>query len=285
MPQLEIDPSQFEGLLWSDHPDLPAKLGRFALATPDETHQIFDADGCMTTDELDSWGVATMLQTPLGKERDELLNSIFYPTHKTGRMKDYEAVLWWTLTLDNFIDNFREDVGLEDISEAGKAMEARDGLVEHFELLERLGIPSVVMSAGIKNPIDAFLAKYNLRPKVVMANEFTLSEEGKITYSNQDLIHINNKQEKAHGNGEIEELRRTRPYIFVVGDGSKDPRMAGTDTRNVLSIRTSMPQDLTPRQQISFFRRSIREGYDAISLDGSFRPIHRATGALALYAA
>lgn len=284
MARTEIDPSQFEGLLWSNHPDLPAKLGRFALATPDETHYLVDFDRCMTTSDLDTWGVTQSLQTKQGKEKDELLDAEYHPDYLRGLLSDEEITRWWRLTLDNIVTNIRPGTDLNDFREAGRAMTAREGLVEHFELLEKLGIPTVILSAGISNPISGFLDKYKLKPKLVIANELSQNPNtGKVGYDTDNLIDINRKYERALGNGDIEELRRTRPYVFVIGDGTQDARMAGPDRWNVVSIRTSMPQNLTPQEQACFLRISAEKGFDAVSADGTFRPIHRATGALALH--
>lgn len=285
MTELEIDPLQFEGLIWSDCPDVPLKLGKAALSTPDKAQLVIDFDNCMTTDDLDSFGAVQKLQNEQGKERDKFLKSIFEPIYESGNMDDYKAVLWWDLTLRNLVGTLKEDIELVDIGKTGEAMEPREGLVEYFSLLDELRIPSVVMSAGIKNPIDAFLEKNGLRPRIVIANRIYRDEEtGKIVYDSGDITHTYNKQEKAHGNGEIEALRKERPSIIIVGDGSKDPLMGGEDKTNIVSFCVGMPQDLTPEQQNRFLRQKLTiEGYDAVSLDGTFRPIHRATGALALH--
>src|SRR5687767_15975262 len=95
MANLEIDPAEFKGLHWSGLPDLPCKLGRAALWTPEKAHEIVDFDATMTTAALDSWGVMSGLQNEAGREKYLALKEENYPIHQSGRMTDSHAASWW----------------------------------------------------------------------------------------------------------------------------------------------------------------------------------------------
>jgi hypothetical protein len=277
----EIDPSAIEGFYWNPAVSTAQKLGRFATGTHDQYHLLFDVDGCMTTPKPDSFGAMSNIlsrgERPDGSVRDDiylrqdlLLNDIYYPVHASGNMKDYDAVMWWALTLQNYID---AHIAESEIVEEAQKIEARPGLLATLGLAKHLSLPSIAMSAGVGNAIEVFLKEHNIKLEALMANWLTDEDnDGYVDHIDwNSMIHVNNKFEMTHGNGAIEELRQERGLIFLFGDGSKDPRMAKGNRAGRIATRIGMPQGLSQVKVDGFLRKSFRQGYDAVSKDGTFR--------------
>ena len=259
MYKAEFDLNQLEGFIYHDPETIAAKLGEFAMAGPDAIHIVTDWDRTATANgggrDITSWGVVQSLLPKEGQEIDRDLYGYYQPKEQASTLTEEEAQEWWRKSLELHV---RYETNIRDMRRAvqGVGMRPRDGAVELFELCSQTNVPTVILSAGVKNVIEWVTQEHGMRPTAILATQLHTEEDGRVVGWNEDtLIHNYNKHEMGHS--EISAIQRNRPYTVLLGDSEKDPSMVEGD--NV--VRIQVVDDYPDRETLYL------PGYDMVVMN------------------
>lgn len=263
IPGLEVfDPIGFE-----------AKMRRFGAAGLEGMHTVFDFDLTLTAPTADSRPISSwrMLENhlpPDAKAHCEDLFDHYYPLEKNGTMTLEDAETWWNAALVTMRDSRVDLVKVE--AHFLEQDSIRHGSRELFDFMKQQDVPSIILSAGIKNVIDLWCAAYNISPTAVISTEFMTDENGRMTgWDESTVVHVMNKGESSHP--ELGRLRSERPNVIAVGDSIHDADMAEGDD-NVIRIRIvdTSPTDTYVGEEL---RSKTAERFDALIEDGDMLPV------------
>ena len=218
-------------------------------------------------EELTTWGLLSRKLPPdVLSEEVELYNK-FRPLEVSGKMTDGDAFEWWSKNLDLY---GRSRLKFSDLAhEVEDAIPARPGAKELFGICEKKEIPAVIVSAGIKDVIELWCRKYEVRPEVILSTKLYFDAEGYICGWDKDsLVHTLNKKEM--GKKFLDAMQKRRPRAILVGDSADDAAMVdGTD--NVLRFFIDDRKDEHMRNHD--FYDNVFEKFDLIIQSGSLLPI------------
>ena len=172
-----------------------------------------------------------------------------------------QAIKWWGWNLDLF-----KGLKTSRIEEAACLLQTRPFVKEFFNICQEKNIPTIIISASIKNVIESWCQKEKIQPTLVLSTEFSLSN-GKIAdWKKNTLIHSLNKREKGHR--EIKKIKTARPKTILIGDSLDDVPMAeGKD--NVIRIAIYDPKHGSDNNKLN----ELMEKFDLVFIGDSFRPI------------
>jgi HAD superfamily phosphoserine phosphatase-like hydrolase len=260
--------------IYDDKSHLKEKMDRFIEAGPDSLHIVFDFDRTLTVsredEDITTWHI---LKNHLPKEGQDQYQELFEENriHEiNGTMDDVRAVMWWSSILDLFV---KYKVDLDEVendflSKASIRPEAK----ELFDLCSQAGIPTVIMSAGIKDLIDIWARTYNINPTIVLSTSLQLSKEGIAEGWDKDsLVHILNKKEIDHP--ELTRIRLERPLSIIIGDSLNDADMA-TGTDDVIRIRLYDPRD-DEKTELDTMRAKTFEQFDTVIESGTLLAVRQ----------
>lgn len=258
-----------EGLVCADPVAVVAKLGRFATSGADDLHLVFDFDRTLTVSKADTnedittWHIMQKHLPPEGQASYQHFFDVYRPMEREGRMRLDEAIAWWSQILDLFVHH-KVDMGEVENDFLSKVT-IRPGTEELFTLTESLNIPTVILSAGIKDIIKMWAKAYGIHPSVILSTGLILDEGSRVTgWDESTLVHTLNKKEMGHA--ELSRLRTIRPLAVLIGDAVSDADMVDGQ-ESVLRVLVHNPRpdedpDIHPLQQ-----------FDLMSTTGDFRPL------------
>lgn len=257
-----------------DIDSLEAKLARFGLAGASGLHVVLDFDRTLTYSPRDgqkvvsSWQILEEHLPPEGSRRQRELFDTYYPKEKDGSMQEDESRAWWTGALGLFTEYKLDLIEVE--RQFVDNANIRPGVQELFSFCRQHDIPTVILSAGIKNVIELWARHYSLEPSVVLSTELILDEHGRVAgWEDNTLVHLLNKAEIGHP--ELSKIRHERPNAVLVGDGERDADMA-VGEENVLRVRI---QDFEPGETtdvVAYQRKTFAE-FDGLVQGESMLPI------------
>ena len=263
----EFDPEQ-QGFIPHDIETLAAKIGRFASDGVTQLHLVSDWDRTLTANggktDITSWEVAQRLLPPEGRELDQLFSEYFYARELDGTLTEADAREWWRISLGLQVEH---QTNIHDMKRAVREarMRPRAGAVALFQLCNELEVPTVILSAGVRNVIDWVTEEHDMHPSLILATNLTTDGAGHITGWDEDtLIHALNKNEM--GKQDIAAVQRRRPNTILLGDDRKDPRMV-TGRNHVIRFQV---KDGRPTR--SDRQDSQEAGYDAM-VSGALFPV------------
>jgi len=272
---LEVSQDVLEGFHVSDAETVRRKLRSFADAGPEALHVVSDFDLTLTAGKqagqnLGTWDVMDELMPPEGVARHTAIYQSFRPTEIEGKLTDAVASAKWAETLD-LITSYH--MKIDDIEAAFLAVATlRDGAKELFTLCESAGIPTVILSSGIRNVIELMAAYYDIHPTHILSNDLEIAAtDRRVTGWRRDtLVHMLNKSERGHG--ELAALRQARPNVLLLGDVPDDTKMVTGD--NVLRIRVLDPRKGETHILKDALQSSYDAGYDLVT-EHSLQPAAR----------
>lgn len=207
-------------------------------------HVVFDFDRTLTVprpgsqEDVTTWHIMNAHLPEDGQAQYQQLFEHYRALELAGTMTQEHAVTWWSSILDLFVDykvnlhNVENDF----LNKASIRPEAK----EVFDFCETTGIPTVIMSAGIKDVIDIWARAYQIHPTVTLSTALEISPQGVITgWDRSSLVHALNKSELGHS--ELAKIRQARPFALIIGDGLSDADMAEGE-ESVLRIRLYDPR-------------------------------------------
>ncbi len=261
-----------QDLVVGDSSALEAKIADFVRVGSNGMHVIFDFDRTLTVkrpgsdDEVTTWHILGEHLPPEGKLEYKNLFQKYRGVELRGELTTQTAIEWWSASFELYI---KYDINLTDVEDdfLNKAS-IRPGVAELFKLCAGHGIPTIILSAGIRDVIEIWCRRYKIEPSLIISTALTLDTSGKITGWEKDtLVHVLNKSEATHV--ELVKIRSERPKTFLVGDSLDDTTMASGD-RDVIRVRILDPRadEVTSEQEI---QRTL-EKFDALIQSGSLRP-------------
>ena len=232
-------------LIVADAASFAAKMSELRAHGADGMHAVFDFDRTLTVkrpgtqDEVTTWHILREHLPQDGQMEYQRLFNKYRRLELSGTMTEADAIQWWSAILNLFVER---GVDLAAVEEAFmERASIRPGTFELFELFAGHGIPTVILSAGIRDVIDMWCRKYRIEPTLVVSTSLVVDDCHRITGWEQDtLVHVLNKSEATHP--ELTSIRKLRPNALVVGDGLDDASMS-PDGHGVIKVRILDPRD------------------------------------------
>lgn len=249
------------------------KLQRFGAAGINSVHFVLDFDYTLTMPFMadgnrapSSWGILERHLPLLAQKQCQDMYEYYVVKEIDGTLTAEEAETWWTTAL-----TIQRDSQIDLSAVEAKFMEQatiRPGTHELFEEFDASDIPSLVLSAGVKNVIDIWCAAYGISPSLVVSTELITDDDGKmIGWDETTMVHALNKDETDHP--EMNRYKSERPYTVVIGDNLHDSKMAAGD-ENVIRIRIV---DLKPGDDSDAISQTTAEQFDAMLTTSDLFPI------------
>ena len=197
-----------ENIYFADKEKFEAIKSNFIKEWSAKIHILADFDGTLTKAyvnwEKRAWILNAIKENNLLWEEfkakgQELFNK-YYPLEIDPKVSMEEKLLhmsiWWEKTFEMMIEYW---LTIENINFAWNSDYAslRDWFTEFYKILEDKKIPLVVMSAWIKELVDAFFSSnlINTSNIDVIANEFIWDSKWISKWYNKPIIHVFNKSE------------------------------------------------------------------------------------------
>jgi HAD superfamily phosphoserine phosphatase-like hydrolase len=255
---------KLDGFIVKDPKLAARKLDRFTKYGAYGLNFVFDFDYTLTVGKnATTWELLHSLLPEDGRLTSKEIRTKYLAIEAAGKLSKEDSHNWTISELDLHTahgTNFRK------IEDAAKEMMLRPGARELFALCKERDIPTVVLSAGIRDIIDIILHEHRIQPTLIISIRLFLADDGRVIgWDNASMINNLNKHEK--GDLEISNLRKTRPYTVLIGDTLGDAAMV-KGTENVLRIRTrDSSGDESAEEQKAFRKASFAAGFDLIVED------------------
>ncbi|MEO5627967.1 MAG: HAD-IB family phosphatase [Candidatus Saccharimonadales bacterium] len=269
MPKIQEQYPIPEQLVVANPTNLQIKLADFAIGGATDLHLVLDFDRTLTIrkpgsrDEVTTWHILQE-HLPVDAKRayqDEFTK--YRALELEGRMTQEDAINWWTSILNLFVEN-KIDLNAVEEDFLSKAS-IRDGVPELMKLCQQNNIPTIILSAGVRDIIEIWCRKYGIQPTLVISTALITDSNNRIAGWKEDtLVHTLNKSEASHP--ELISIRSARPNALLVGDGVDDAAMADGED-NVVRLRLLDPRDDEETTEPVFGR------FDGLITSGNFKPI------------
>lgn len=194
----------------------------------DNIHLLLDFDRTLTKSrhksgkDISTWEILGNHLSAESKKAYRGLYEKYRPLELKNKLRAADAVLWW----EGVLKLFKKDkLKWSDIAKDVEInLPIRPGAKELFEFCKERNIPTIIISAGIKDVIELWCQKLEIFPTLVLSTNLTFSPEGIMNgWHKESLIHALNKKEKGHK--EVEKIRLVRPNTILVGDDMNDSAM------------------------------------------------------------
>jgi HAD superfamily phosphoserine phosphatase-like hydrolase len=250
----------------ADEEKVRDKLQGFRDARPDKLHFVFDFDHTLTaavrsSESVGTWAIVDEFLPSDVRAKHTKIYRHYRPIERSGRMTEAEAVEWWSQTLD-LICAARFNLFKTEQSFLG-AVKLRGGTKEIFDFCRQLGIPTVIVSAGIRQLIRIFVKHYGLDPDIILSTDLETAGDGRVTgWRSDSLVHALNKKERGHR--ELLQLCETRPYTILIGDGPEDVHMV-EGAEHVLRVCIMDPRKGETFDRTTFLETAFGAGFDLVA--------------------
>jgi len=249
------------------------KLNKIINEGKDKLHLLADFDRTLTTGkdktgrDVTSWNILTKLLPPKAFTKQQRLYEKYRPLEASGKMSSEIATSWANQVLKIIVESEINFLRIE------KGFSQKTSIRPHakriLDICNALEIPTVILSAGIKDVIDLWLKTYQISPTLVLATKLITDKNGKIINWNKNIVHVKNKKE--HGHEELTKIKKQRPNIILIGDAIEDADMAEGE-ENVLRIRVFNPREDEEFNQEDFVKNTF-EKYDLMIENGTLEPV------------
>jgi len=262
-----------KNLIFGDDRAAAEKITRIKKEGKDKIHAVLDFDRTLTPscnqkgEDVSTWKLLNKRLPAKAGATVAALYEKYRPLEISGKMTSADALAWWSSVLNLYTD--RNLKWLDLAIEVEETIPIRPGAKNFFDICGRKNIPTVIISAGIKDVIELWCQKFEINPTRILSTNLHFDAEGYVCGWDRDsLIHNFNKREKGHN--EIGALRQARPNTILVGDNIEDAAMAAGD-ENVLRVFIEDPRAGEPRED-NFYGR-IFEKFDIIIQGGTLLPL------------
>ncbi len=260
-------------LIAADEATLHDKIAQLTLGGTANLHVIFDFDRTLTvkkpgsTDEVTTGHILKEHLPKAGQQAYQRFFEKYRPLEMSGKMTEQDAVTWWSSVFDLFA---QYHVNLTAVEETFlERASIRPGAVELFKFLADNNVPTIILSAGIREVIEIWCRKYGVNPTLIISTALKINSRNEISGWHRDtLVHVLNKSEANHP--ELSAIRTSRPNALVVGDSLDDAAMA-PGGNGVVKIRI-----YNPRADESVSEEEMQktfEKFDALIKTGSLEPL------------
>lgn len=240
----------------------------------EKIHVVLDFDLTLTpsrnkpVQDATTWGLLERHLPAEASVEVKRLYDKYRPLEVQGKMTVTDAVDWWESALRIHQKN---GIKWSDIvCDVEEKMSIRPYVKEFFDACEKKGIPTIIISAGIKDVIDVWCRKFGISPTVLLSTSLIFNQEGRISgWEKDSLIHLFNKKEKGHK--ELGDIRQSRPNILLIGDTPDDALMVDGEEEVLRVIIDDPRDDDAVRDEI--FYDNIFRNFDLIIKNKSFFPL------------
>jgi HAD superfamily hydrolase (TIGR01544 family) len=236
-------------------------------------HLLVDFDRTLTIGknkdgrDVTSWNILTNLLPPKALAKQQALYKKYRPLEASGKMSSKEAESWARQVLKIFVKC------AVDLREIEKDFSVNTSIRNHakkvFDICNAFEIPVVILSAGIKEVIAVWSKNHQVSPALVLATSLITDSNGKIIGWDKNIIHVANKREQGHK--ELDEIKRKRPNIILIGDALEDADMA-EGNENVLRIRVFNPREDETLSREDFTKKTFGK-FDLMIESGTLEPV------------
>ncbi len=262
-----------DNLVFGDKAAVRNKLELICREGKDKLHAVFDFDRTLTPGrnengkDVASW---KLLNRRLPADKKAVVDALYKkyrPMELRGEMTVADAIEWWSAVLDAYKGRNLKWSELE--VEVEQIVPARSGVKELFDICGRKKIPTVIISAGIKDVIELWCRKFQISPTKILSTTLRFDDNGCVCgWKRESLIHNFNKREMGHS--ELAGLRRERPYAILAGDNIEDAAMAD-GIENVLRVFIDEARKDDSRGE--HFYEVIFEKFDIVIRGGNLQPL------------
>jgi 5'-nucleotidase len=249
------------------------KIEKIIKDGKNKLHLLVDFDRTLTIGrdktgkDIASWEILASHLPPKGLAKQHKLYEKYRPLELSGKMTHEEAINWASQVLNIVVEN---EISLMEIeTDFQQKTDIRPHAKKLLIFSKKLGIPTVILSAGIKEIIDLWAKTYQVSPALVLATKLITDRNGKIIDWDKNIVHVKNKRE--HGHEELTKIKKQRPNIILIGDAIEDADMAEGD-ENVLRIRIFNPRE-DEKANLKEFTKATFEKYDLMIENGTLEPV------------
>ena len=237
-------------------------------------HLVLDFDRTITKstnylgEDVTTWEILGKHLNKSAKKRYDYLYNKYRPLEVKNKIRLKDAMIWWEGILELYKEN---RLKWSDISkDVEKRMPIREGVKELFDVCIKKNIPTVIISAGIKDVIELWCQRFEVKPSVILSTNLYFDSKGFISgWDKKSLIHILNKKEQGHK--EINKIKRQRPKAILIGDHIKDADMV-SGRNNVLRIMVDDPRGEDLYRNDEFYNLILKK-FDLIIKNKTLYPI------------
>jgi len=260
-----------DGFIYSSADNIKTKIAGFKQAGVDQLQIVLDFDRTLTekhNQDSTSWQLMRTHLPPEGQIEAQKVFDHYRAIEIAEKLTADDAVAWWSESM-TIITKYRLDISDVERDFISRST-IRPGVRELFELCIEHNIPTIIMSAGIKDVIQIWCASYDIHPTMILSTELRVDSQNRVIGWNEDtIVHTLNKKEIDHP--ELSKIRAERSHTVLAGDSMHDFDMAdGDDT--VVRIRIVDTLQGQERDQHVVRQKSL-DVFDAIIEDGTLYPI------------
>lgn len=174
------------------------------------------------------------------KERRTALYNKYRPIEVDSSISDEEKskamTEWWKAHINLFYEYGLQEIAIKNAIEDGN-LKYRLGAKQFLAKMNELGIPVIIISAGIGNVIEEFLNKENdYYPNIKIVSNFINFENGIIKNIRGEIIHALNKNIVSLDEESKKNLEN-RKNILLLGDGLADLKMISEEeTKSAITV-------------------------------------------------
>ncbi len=269
-----FDPGAHKGLTLTSPGKVCKKLEHFAQVGSEHIYYLFDFDRTLTTskhtgDNPTTWQIMHDLLSDEERVTSDAIRKKYLTMELAGRMSAEDSRTFSSSMLDLHTNH---GTNWYDIEKAARQVRLRDGSTELFAACDAAHMPTVILSAGIRNIIELIAREHAIHPTMLLSIQLQFAEDGRIIGWDKDsLVLTHTKHESVQQ--WLAHIRSARPYTVLIGDTVEDARIVeGDDT--VLRIRVC---DLKNGENNTAYRQeSAAAGYDLI-VEEDLAPLVRLT--------
>jgi HAD superfamily phosphoserine phosphatase-like hydrolase len=234
-----FNPHDPQNLVLCNQARVAKKLLRFAQAGPEQMYYLFDFDRTLTTrrhtgDNTTTWQILHGLLSEDDRKISDTIRNKYLKLEDEGMLTKADAHAFSASVLDLHAARGTSRQGME---QAARQIRLRDGSHSLFAACEAAHIPTVILSAGIRDIIELINQENDIHPTLTVSIKLQFDANGHISGWDKDsMVLTNNKSESVKQ--WVSHITTARPFTVLIGDTLEDAHMvAGED--NVLRIRVS----------------------------------------------
>lgn len=260
-----------DGLIYDTASDIEAKIIRFKQAGTDQLQVVLDFDRTLTEKNKQdsvSWQLMRNHLPPQGRVEAQKVFDHYRAIEIAEELTTEDAVAWWTASM-GIITKYRLDMTVVERDFLSQST-IRPGTKELFDLCTQYNIPTVILSAGVKDVIDIWCKTYDIHPTIILSTTLKLDEKNRVVGWDADsIVHTLNKKEIGHP--ELTRIRAERSHTILAGDSMHDYDMAeGKDA--VFRIRICDVSD-DENQPNTALRTQTLKVFDSMIEQGTLEPV------------
>ncbi len=255
------------GFLYNSAANIQSKIAGFKIAGSSQLQVLLDFDRTLTEKHKQasvSWQLMRNHLPPDGRVEAQKVFDHYRAIELAEKLTVEDAVAWWTASM-SIIIKYRLDMKTVEQDFLTHST-IRPGTKELFALCAAHNIPTIIMSAGIKDVIEIWCKVYDIHPTIILSTSLKLDTYNRVIgWDESSIVHTLNKKEIDHP--ELSKIRLERSHTILAGDSMHDFDMAEGDN-NVLRVRIYDPLGQEETDYTQTFDR-----FDTVIEDGTLFPI------------